>query len=88
MVKKTKARGGREKYEWEKEFAGTIRTKMDIYNLKMADVAKVVGVCEDNFSAKLNDPKKFNILEWCRLVDFLHIDRANTISNMFKEGES
>ena len=79
-----KVRDGREKYAWEKAFAGTVRTQMDIYNLNMKDMAKVLGIGIDNFSIKMNDPGKFRARELCKLLDFLHIDRAEVFEKMCK----
>lgn len=79
-----KVRDGREKYTWEKEFAGCIRTKMDVYNLNMKDMAKVLGIGLDNLSIKMNDPGKFKVRELCKLLDFLRIDRAEVFEKMCK----
>ncbi|MBR5202667.1 MAG: hypothetical protein IKW45_05330 [Clostridia bacterium] len=79
-------RGGREKEEWEKRFYSKVHTEMDIYNLKNIEVGKAVGVCEDTFSYKLNEPRKLTLDEFCNLCDFLHLDRAELVSMVPKKG--
>jgi hypothetical protein len=79
-------RNGREKEEWEKRFYSTVKTEMDVFNLDNNELGKVLGICEDTFSFKLNDPCKFDIFEFCKMCDFLHIDRAELINKVCPKG--
>lgn len=81
-----KARGGREKTEWEKKFYGMVSTEMDIFDLDNEGVSKVLGISADTFSIKLNDPSKFKLWEFCKLMDFLHIDRNEAIEIVCPKG--
>ena len=83
---RTPVRNGREKNEWEKRFYSKVTTEMDIYNLNNDEVGKVLGICGDTFSIKLNDPARFNLWEFCKLCDFLHIDRSETIGSVCPKG--
>lgn len=74
-----KARDGFEKAEWEKRFYSKVKEEMNVFNLENADVAKVIGVAEDTFSIKLNDPSKFTYEEFCVLCDFLKVERSDLI---------
>ena len=82
-----KARGGREKTEWEKRFYGKVNTEMGIYNLDNEEVGKVLGICGDTFSIKVNDPKKLKLWEFCKRCDFLHLDRGEIINLVCPKGE-
>jgi hypothetical protein len=83
---RTPVRNGREKTEWEKRFYKAITTEMDVYNLEIGEVGKVLGICKDTFSIKLNDPCKFTLWEFCKLCDFLHIDRMDLINKVCPKG--
>ena len=84
---RTPARNGREKTEWEKRFYSKVTGEMDVFNLENFEVGKVLGICEDTFSIKLNDPKKFGLWEFCKLCDFLHLDRGELINMVCPKGE-
>lgn len=77
-----KARNGREKAEWEERFYSDVKEEMRVFHLDNSEVGKVLGVCEDTYSLKLNDPSKLTLLEFCRLCDFLHLDRAELIGKV------
>lgn len=79
-------RNGREKAEWEKRFYSTVKTEMDVFDLDNKELGKVLGVCEDTFSLKLNDPCCFDLFEFCKMCDFLHIDRAELINKVCPKG--
>jgi hypothetical protein len=80
------ARNGREKTEWEKRFYNKVTTELDVFNLEFAEVAKVLGICEDTFSIKMNDPSRFSLWEFCKLCDFLHLDRSDLIGGVCPKG--
>ncbi len=79
-----KTRNGREKFAWEKEFYGKVITKMDVYNLKFDDIGRILGIGRDNLSIKMNDPGKFRLREFFKLIDFLHLDRSEMVEELFK----
>ena len=80
------ARNGREKTEWEKRFYSKVTTEMDIYNLNNDEVGKVLGICGDTFSIKLNDPSRLSLWEFCKLCDFLHISRGELVEMACPKG--
>lgn len=83
---RTEVRGGRDKVEWEKKFYGNVRTQMDVFDLKIDELAKVLGLSPDTLSIKLNDPQKFKLWEFCKMCDFLQMDREQNISIVCPKG--
>lgn len=68
--------------EWRIRFAGNVRNEMNVYGLSSADMGKILGITAQTFNAKLRDPLKFSVKEFCVLTDFLHLERGTMISSV------
>lgn len=80
------ARNGRLKTEWEKRFYSAVKTEMDVRNKGNKEIGQVLGICEDTFSIKINDPSTFSLWEFCKLCDMLKLDRAEMIVKVCPKG--